>query len=57
VAGLWTIDVAKLAAMTLPAMAIGTLIGRRVNRRIDPMRFRWVIYVALLILGIVLFVK
>jgi len=57
VAGLWTIDVAKLAAVTLPAMAIGTLIGRRVNRRIDPMRFRRVIYVALLILGIVLFVK
>jgi uncharacterized protein len=55
-AGLWTKTVFWLFAITLPAMIIGTLIGRWVNLRIDPGRFRSLIYVMLLFLGALLFV-
>jgi uncharacterized protein len=55
-AGLWTTTVFWLAAVTLPAMIVGTLLGRWANQRIDPSRFQGLIYVVLLILGALLFV-
>ena len=57
VAGLWTKPVFWLFAITLPAMIVGTLIGRWVNLRIDPTRFQNLIYVMLLFLGALLFVR
>ena len=54
-AGLWTKTVFWIAAITLPAMIVGTWLGRRVNQRIDPARFQKLIYGALLILGVLLF--
>ena len=54
-AGLWTKLVFWLAAITLPAMIAGTLLGRWANQRIDPSRFQGLIYVVLLVLGALLF--
>ncbi len=56
VAGLWTVDVALLAGATLPAMVLGTLLGRWTNRRIEPAQFHRIIYGALLVLGTFLFI-
>ena len=44
-----------MSAATIPAMALGTLLGRWVNGRIDPSRFHRLIYAALLALGALVF--
>ena len=55
-AGLWTPDVLRLFAYGLPAMLVGLLIGRRLNRVLDREVFRTAVYVVLLALGILLLV-
>ena len=55
-AGLWTADVVRLFAYGLPAMLIGLMVGRRLNRVLDRETFRTAVYVVLLALGVLLFV-
>ncbi len=55
-AGLWTADVLRLAAYGVPAMLLGLILGRRLNRVLDQAKFRAVVYVVLLILGVLLLV-
>lgn len=43
-----------LGGMALPAIALGIVVGVRLSRRLDPQRFRQLVLVLLLILGITL---
>ena len=51
-AGLWTRDVPGYSVLTLPAVILAIVLGRRVNRRIDAPRFVLVVYIGLLASGV-----
>jgi len=51
-AGLWTHDVTGYYVLTLPAVILAIVLGRRVNRRIDAPRFVRVVYIGLLASGV-----
>ena len=51
-AGLWTRDVTGYYVLTLPAVILAIVLGRRVNRRIDAPRFVLVVYIGLLASGV-----
>ena len=55
-AGLWTAEVLRLFAFSLPPILLGVYLGGRVNRRISGGRFNHVIYAALVLMGVLLFV-
>ena len=54
-AGLWSRQVLVLAALGIPAAALGTLAGNRIARRLTLTRFQAVLWTVLLGLGGVLF--
>lgn len=51
-AGLWTTGVTEHYLLTLPATAVGIALGRALNSRVSPDRFRTFVYVALLASGL-----
>ncbi len=54
-AGLWTPDVLRLFAFSLPAVVLGVAAGEVANRRIaNKGRFNQVVYVALVVMGVLL---
>lgn len=55
-AGLWTNEVIRLFAWSLPAVALGLWIGERLNLRISPRLFHRIIFSFLLITGALFFV-
>lgn len=50
-AGLATLDSVRLAAISVPAVVGGVLLGTRLARRVDPVAFRRIVHVLLLVLG------
>jgi uncharacterized membrane protein YfcA len=54
VAGLCTPTVARLSAWSLPAIAVGIVAGRLVNRRLDAERFRRLLHAGLILVALVL---
>jgi len=55
--GLWTEDLPRLYALCLPALAVATLAGHRLHRRIPGDRFARYVYLLVLGLGAVLAVR
>lgn len=55
-AGLWAPDVFRLVLYSLPAVAVGTLAGSRLGRRIPHGVFSRIVYVLLVVMGIFMFV-
>jgi uncharacterized protein len=56
-AGLLTADVARLTGLYLLPALVGTLVGMSLFNRIDPVRFRRLVFALLLVSGIVLLVR
>jgi uncharacterized membrane protein YfcA len=57
VAGLWTADVLKLYAYSLPLMLLATLIGIRFGKRIPKEQFQKIVYGFLAAMGVLLIVR
>ncbi len=55
VGGLWSLHVFELFALTLPAIALGLVVGGRLGKRIPPEQFGRVLYVSVVVLGALLF--
>ncbi len=55
--GLYTRTVLTYWAILIPAIIPGVFIGSRINRRVNPETFRKIVYVILLALSVVLFLK
>jgi uncharacterized membrane protein YfcA len=56
VAGLWTPEVFRLVAYSLPAVAVGTLVGGQLGPRIPQALFSRIVYGLLVLMGIMMFV-
>ena len=56
-AGLWTADVLKLYAYSLPLMLLATFIGIRFGKRIPKEQFHRIVYGFLVAMGILLIVR
>jgi uncharacterized protein len=56
-AGLWTAPVNRLFAWSLPAIAVGIVVGRLFNRRLEADRFRRLVYVGLMLVAVVLLLQ
>lgn len=50
-AGLWTGQVLKLYAFSLPPMLLGVWLGGRVNRSVPGSIFRQIVYISLIVMG------
>ena len=57
IAGLWTPAVGHDYVMSLPAIALAIVLGRRIFRRLDAARFRAYVHVALAAIGVLLVVE
>jgi uncharacterized membrane protein YfcA len=55
-AGLWTPDVLRLFAYSMPVLLLTTYLGGKVNRRLSGGQFRRVIYGVLVLMGVLLLV-
>lgn len=56
-AGLWTADVLKLYAYSLPLMLLATLVGIRFGKRIPKEQFHRIVYGFLVAMGVLLIVR
>ncbi len=52
--GLWTREVNRFYAWSLPSMVVAVLLGRVANRRLQGRRFYCLIFVGLALLGVAL---
>lgn len=52
--GLWTSEVSRLSLWSLPVIMMGIFFGRRLNRRIDPRRFNFIIHGFLIFVATIL---
>lgn len=57
VAGLWTPVVSRLYLLSLPAVLLGILLGRMINRRANTRQFHLIIQVGLLVIGAILLLQ
>ena len=57
VAGLITADVLRLTGVYMVPALVGTVVGMRLFDRVDPVRFRQIVFLLLLISGVVLCVR
>lgn len=55
--GLWTADVSRLFAWSLPSILVGIFIGRFVNRKIHVRRFEHVLDFGLIFVGVLLLIQ
>ncbi len=53
--GLWTAAVGRMYLSAFPFVVTAILLGNRLNKRIDPQRFRKILYIILIGLGILMF--
>ncbi|HEX6837641.1 MAG TPA: sulfite exporter TauE/SafE family protein [Polyangia bacterium] len=56
-AGLWTVPMGRLFAWSLPAIALGIVAGRLLNRRLAAERFRRLLHGGLMLVAVVLVVQ
>ena len=56
-AGMWTGEVVRLYAYSLPAILIGTAVGARINRTLKPAAFTKLVYGFLVLMGAVLLIR
>ena len=56
-AGLWTPPVTRFYLLSLPFVAVATLLGGALNRRVAAPRFASLVYGALMLLGVILLVQ
>jgi uncharacterized protein len=56
-AGLWTPAVSRYYLLSLPAIALATLLGRAVNHRMNAGQFLSYVYVGLMVIGVILLVQ
>jgi uncharacterized membrane protein YfcA len=56
-AGLWTPDVLRLYALSLPSVLLGILLGARLHRRIPRETFSRVVYAFLVCMGVLFFIR
>jgi uncharacterized membrane protein YfcA len=56
-AGLWTPTVTRYYLLSLPAVIVAVIAGGVVNRHVHPQRFRFLIYLVLAVVGMVLLIK
>ena len=56
IAGLWTVQVMQLFALSIPVMIVSFVIGGRLNQHLSSHAFSQILYVALIVLGIMLVV-
>ncbi len=57
VTGLWTAEVSRLFAWSLPAIALGIVAGRLVNQRVEADRFTRLLHGGLILVAVVLLVQ
>jgi uncharacterized membrane protein YfcA len=55
-AGLWTENVWKLFLVSIPAVVLAMLLGRKMARRMEPAAFDRYLSLALVVLGVMLLV-
>jgi uncharacterized membrane protein YfcA len=55
--GLWTAELPRLFALSLPAIGLATVAGHRLHARIGPHTFERSVYVLVVVLGLVLTVR
>ncbi len=56
-AGLWTQDVLRLYAFSLPAIVLGVWAGGRIHRSLAPGRFRALVFASLVVMGALLIAR
>jgi uncharacterized membrane protein YfcA len=55
--GLWTAELPRLFALSLPAIGVATLAGHRLHARIRPHQFERAVYILVAVLGAVLTIR
>ena len=55
--GLWTAELPRLFALSLPAIGVATLAGHRLHARIQPHQFERAVYILVAVLGLVLTIR
>ncbi len=56
VSGLLTVQVLQLSALALPVTGLAIFMGGKLNQRISTQKFERILYVALIVLGVMLFI-
>ncbi|MDA8344857.1 MAG: sulfite exporter TauE/SafE family protein [Thermaerobacter sp.] len=55
--GLWTAEVFRLYLLSIPAMALATVLGARLRQRIPVVRFRRYVLILVMALGVLMLIK